>query len=70
LHAPCPVALAHPAFPGLSLEYDSLEAITDDIDDARVYGGIHFRFDQRAGALQGRRIGAWILRHELRRLPD
>jgi hypothetical protein len=68
--APIEVALAHPAFPGLTLEYDSFEAITDDIDDARVYGGIHFRFDQRAGALQGRRIGAWILRHELRRLPD
>ena len=28
--------------------------ITDDISDARVYGGIHFRFDQEAGAELGR----------------
>ena len=30
------VSLQHPAVPGLVLHYDSLEAITDDIDDARV----------------------------------
>ena len=64
------VSLEHPAVPGLVLHYDSLEAITDDIDDARVYGGIHFRFDQRAGAKQGRRIGQWILRHQLRDHDD
>ena len=26
--------------------------ITDDVSDARVYGGIHFRADQDAGALR------------------
>jgi hypothetical protein len=48
------------------LHYTSWEQITDDIDDARVYGGIHFRFDQEAGALQGRRVGSYILRNYLR----
>ncbi len=33
---------------------------------ARIYGGIHFRFDQRAGAKQGRSIGAYIHRRHLR----
>jgi hypothetical protein len=60
------ISLSSPALPGLTLEYVDLEEITDDIDDARVYGGIHFRFDQRAGARQGRKIGHWIVRHHLR----
>jgi hypothetical protein len=59
------VTLSHPAVPGVILHYESFEEITDDIDDARVYGGIHFRFDQRAGARQGRQIARWIFRHYL-----
>jgi hypothetical protein len=64
------IVLASPALPDLILDYGSFEAITEDIDDARVYGGIHFRFDQRAGARQGRRIGSWIYRHHLRPITD
>lgn len=60
------IALTHPAMPAVVLEYTTFEEITDDIDTARIYGGIHFRFDQRAGARQGRRIGAWVLTHHLR----
>jgi hypothetical protein len=63
----CPsITLSSLAVPGVELHYSSFEEITDDIDDARVYGGIHFRFDQRAGARQGRRIGDWVARHQLR----
>src|SRR5712692_7042535 len=35
--------------------------------DARVYGGIHFRFDQDAGADLGRDIATYVYRHNLRR---
>jgi hypothetical protein len=59
--------LSNPAVP-IVLEYATFEEITDDIDDARVYGGIHFRFDQRAGARQGRKIGNWVVKHNLRPL--
>lgn len=56
--------LGHPAVPGLA-RYTRLKQITDDIDDARVYGGIHFRFDQEAGAKQGLRVGQFIFAHHL-----
>jgi hypothetical protein len=59
------VALSHPALPGLTLEYTSLKQITDDIDDARVFGGIHFRFDQDAGAKLGRKVAQYVLAHNL-----
>ena len=47
--------------------YSSFDQITDDISDARVYGGIHFRFDQDAGAALGRDVARYIYKHNLRR---
>jgi hypothetical protein len=44
-----------------------LKEITEDIDDARVYGGIHFRFEQEAGADLGRRVGEYLYRTSFRR---
>jgi hypothetical protein len=61
------VTLTNPAVPGIALEYETFEDITDDIDTARIYGGIHFRFDQRAGARQGTRIGARVYTDNLRK---
>ena len=54
------ITLSHPAVPGVTLHYANFRQITDDIDDARVYGGIHFRFDQEAGASMGRDVGAYV----------
>lgn len=51
---------------GVTLNYTAWDEITDDIDDARVYGGIHFSFDQEVGAKQGRQVGKYILRNYLR----
>jgi hypothetical protein len=64
------ITLSNPALPGVVLNYTTWDQITDDIDDARVYGGIHFRFDQEAGAHQGRQVGRYILRHYLRSEHD
>jgi hypothetical protein len=58
--------LTHPAVPGVTLHYSTFRDLTDDIDDARVYGGIHFRFDQQAGGRQGRQVGRFIYEHHLR----
>jgi hypothetical protein len=63
---PHSIEFATPAVPDVRLSYRSFEEITHDIDDARIYGGIHFRFDQQAGARQGRQVGAYIVRHHLR----
>lgn len=60
------VTLTSPLVPGVVLHYTAWEQITDDIDDARIFGGIHYRFDQEAGARQGRHVGRYILRNHLR----
>jgi hypothetical protein len=61
------VSLSIAALPGVTFDYTSLDEITDDIDNARIYGGIHFRFDQQAGETMGRRIGLYIFSHYFRR---
>jgi hypothetical protein len=69
-HRPLSVTLSTPSLPDVALHYVRLEQITDDIDDARVYGGIHFRFDQEAGAVQGRHLGRYVVAHNLRSAND
>ena len=49
----------------VTLIYTSLQQICDDIDDARIYGGIHFRFDQEAGVRLGREIATSIYKNNL-----
>jgi hypothetical protein len=58
--------LSVPDAPDVTLKYTRLKDITNDIDDARVYGGIHFRFEQEEAAEQGRRLGAYVYKHNLR----
>ena len=53
------ITLANAAVPGVILHYTRFKQITDDVDDARVYGGIHFRFDQEAGGRLGRQVASF-----------
>src|SRR5947209_19995062 len=62
------IALSNPAWPGFVLYYNALSEITDDIDNARVYGGIHFRYDQEEGGVLGTDIGRYVYKEKLGRL--
>jgi hypothetical protein len=64
------ITLTNPAVPTIVLQYTTFEQIDDDVDDARVYGGIHFRTDQDAGARLGRAIGTAVYKHNLRPVHD
>ena len=62
------ILVSDPSVPGVSFNYDDLKDITDDIADARVWAGFHFRYDQTAGQLMGEAIGRYIDRTMLQRL--
>ena len=64
------LTISNPAIAGLVFHYTAFKQITADIDDARVFGGIHFRFDQEEGARLGRRVAASVYEHNLRRSHD
>jgi hypothetical protein len=50
----------------ITKHYTQFKAIADDVDDARVYGGIHWRFDQVAGNALGRAIATEVAKNTLR----
>jgi hypothetical protein len=64
------ITLTNSTLPGVAFQYNSFKQITDDISDARVYGGIHFRTDQEAGADLGRAIGASVYKNNLGSVHD
>jgi hypothetical protein len=64
------MTITNAAVPTIVFQYTSFKEITDDISDARVYGGIHFRTDQDAGAILGRAVGTTIFKGNLRRTTE
>ncbi len=65
------ITMANPMVPsiaGITLHYETFNAMCADIDDARVYGGIHFRVDQDAGNRLGRGVATYIDKNLLRRV--
>jgi hypothetical protein len=61
------ITLSNPAVPGVVLQYRSFTAICLDVDDARVFGGIHFPFDQQAGTKMGVKVATYIYTHHLKK---
>lgn len=59
------IDLSNPGVPGLSFHYSGFREIANDVDDARIFGGIHFRFDQDAGNALGRAISTYVIKNNL-----
>ena len=51
---------------GVTRQFGSFSQLRDDIIDARVWSGIHFRFGDEEGAKIGRRVAHWDARHAFR----
>ena len=63
------ITITNAAVPGgLVYNYLTIDQILADIDDARVFGGIHFRFDQDAGGKLGRAVGTAVYKDNLRKI--
>lgn len=60
-HVPAPIALTSPAAPGVTRTYDDWKTITDEVIDARVWEGVHFRFSDEAGVKLGKKVARWDL---------
>jgi len=56
------VSVTFPAPFGVTRSYPTFLAITEEVDNARVWGGIHFRTADRDGSDMGRKIGTAVMR--------
>jgi hypothetical protein len=55
-------------FPTQSRHFRSFSDALDEVIDARVWGGIHFRTANVQGALIGRKVAGWERKHFFQRV--
>jgi hypothetical protein len=55
------ITLTSPVLPGVTRSYGSLSQIADEIDNARVWGGVHFRFSQNLGRALGDDVARFVM---------
>jgi hypothetical protein len=51
---------------GVTRQFTSFSQLRDDIVEARIWSGIHFRFADEEGAQIGRKVAHWGNRHAFR----
>jgi hypothetical protein len=63
-----PITVTNDALPGQSRSYWSFSAALDEVVDARVFGGIHFRHSCKVWQKLGGNVGAYVVKHSLQRI--
>jgi hypothetical protein len=58
---PMPIALTSPTAPGVTRTYTDWATISNDVIDARVWEGVHYRTSDLVGVALGRRLARWEL---------
>jgi hypothetical protein len=53
-------ALTSPTAPGVTHRWSSLDALTDEVANARIWAGFHYRFSTRVGTDMGRLVGGYV----------
>jgi PAP2 superfamily len=56
------VGLTSPFLPGVTHRFTNLQAFTDEVANARIYAGFHYRFSTIAGREMGQKIGAYVVK--------
>jgi hypothetical protein len=54
-------SMTSPALPGVTRHWTTLQAYSDEVSNARIYGGIHYRFSTEVAQEMGRRIAEQTL---------
>jgi hypothetical protein len=56
------VSLTSPFLPGVTHHFANLRSFSDEIANARICAGFHYRFSTTAGREMGQKIGAYVVR--------
>ena len=57
------VALTSPATPGVTHRWTNMTAITEEVANARIWAGFHYRFSTRVGTDMGLQIGEYVVKN-------
>ena len=56
------VTLTSETSPGVTHRWSSMTALTDEVANARVWAGFHYRFSTRVGNEMGRQLGDYVVK--------
>jgi hypothetical protein len=57
--------MTSPALPGVTRRWTRLQDYSDEVSNARVYGGVHYRFSSVIGQDMGRQIAELAVKTRL-----
>jgi hypothetical protein len=60
------ITMTSPTAPGVVRRWTTFNAYTDEVSEARIYGGIHYRTSATVGQAMGRLIGAFAAQQYLK----
>jgi hypothetical protein len=60
------IVATSPTNPGFPRQWTTFSAGVDDVVNARVYSGIHYRTSDQVGARLGRQVAQFVVHHALR----
>jgi PAP2 superfamily len=59
------VAMTSPTAPGVTHRWTDLTAFTDEVANARIWSGFHYRFSTRVGTAMGLQIGEYVVKNAM-----
>jgi len=57
------IEMNSPVFPGVTRRWSNMTAFTEEIANARIWGGLHYRFSTRVGTDMGLQIGEYVVKN-------
>jgi hypothetical protein len=64
-----PIVATSPTNPGFERQWATLSEGVEEVIEARIYAGIHYRTSDEDGAAVGRRVARFVVKHALRVRP-
>jgi hypothetical protein len=62
------IAMTSPMAPGVTHRFTNMKAYTDEVANARIWAGFHYRFSTRVGTDMGLKIGEYVANSSMRPL--
>jgi hypothetical protein len=54
--------MTSPTAPGVTRRWTNMTAFTEEVSNARIWAGFHYRFSTRVGTDMGHQIGEYVVR--------
>ena len=60
------IAMTSPTAPGVTRRWTNMTAFTEEVANARIWAGFHYRFSTRVGTDMGYQIGEYVVKNVMR----